>query len=803
MAAQTYGANVSGLVAPATDENMLTWGTVSSKESPVHKQVTGTWADVCSMVTTHTVNPSKDGAGWVPALIEPGKRNNARAGAWCLMVMDIEGDTETTKDGLKRLTGDAAPPLDAVASEIELRGWSACLASSHSHEGPAVEGTLGPRYRIVFQVTRPVLAAEVEPLAKQLALTLGLGECLDKKCFDASRLFYLPRCPAERLSLADRAVTEGQPIDVEAMLEQSRQAATPPRPASKQKAMTSVIDAFNLAADGGRILERHGYIPCGSGRWMSPNSSSQMPGVHKLPDSERFFSHHGASDVLSGKHSHDAFSLYCVLAFDGDVTAAIKAAARDLGLDKQAPQAKPRAAPPVDAVSRPPDEPDDLPPGSELELSERLTAQAIGLLRWSDGLDWLANVGTHWMRDLMLSRYSKAKAVCRDAAATEPNPKVQAKICAASTVNAVLGLSRSDDGIVTPVDEWDKYQHILNTQGEAIDLQTGKPVSRDGLLMLKVAGAAPSNMKTPVWDKFITEIFAGDLATVEFMQRLAGYCLTGSISEQKIFFLHGSGSNGKSVFLDVLNDIAGAYGHTLPSSALMTQKNEGHRQRFAALMGKRLAISSEIEESAHWAEAQLKEMTGDKTLTANFMRQNDITFDVTHKHVIAGNSKPRLKGDDYAMARRMVLIPFTQRFEGANRDNNLSKKLRAEYPGILQWAIDGAVKWYASGLAIPAAVTTASHEYMSENNDIELWLAECCTRGPQFETTSTDAYASFSQFKANNGEHAGSIKNFSPRLERIFDKKKTRTVAKFWGFKVNECATFEEPSKYARASRGE
>lgn len=341
---------------------------------------------------------------------------------------------------------------------------------------------------------------------------------------------------------------------------------------------------------------------------------------------------------------------------------------------------------------------------------------------------------------------------------------------------------------------------LLNTPGQAINLETGKPVSREGLLFTQTTGVEALSMPTPIWDKFISEIFGNDLEMIEFMQRLAGYCLTGSVKEQKLFFLHGGGANGKSVFLDVIRNISGKYSHNLPSEALMTSRNEGHPTMYASLHGKRLAISSEIEESAHWAEARIKSMTGDETLTARFMHKDFFTFTMTHKHIVAGNSKPRLKGDDFAMVRRMILIPFNQKFEGARRDNNLPDKLKAEYSGILQWAIEGAVKWALSGLAIPETVSTASREYMSENNDLDLWLAECCTLQSGATVLSNDAYSSFSQWKQQQGEHAPSAKSFSQRLERIFSKKATMRGKVFHGLSVKFHAS--TGSSYADASRG-
>lgn len=446
----------------------------------------------------------------------------------------------------------------------------------------------------------------------------------------------------------------------------------------------------------------------------------------------------------------------------------------------------------------------DLPFGSELDLSEEFARIASGKIRWTPGLEWMANNGTHWEKDDSLKRFTSAKTVCRGASSGLKNKKLAAKICSAGTHSAILSLARSAHGIVTDVAEWDKHPMLLNTPDGVIDLETGKQVNRDGLLFTQVAGASPSTMPTPIWDKFISEVFDGDLETVEFMQRMGGYSLTGSIKEQKLFFLHGNGANGKSVFLDVLRALGGKYSYNLPSEALMTSKHESHPTMLASLHGKRLAVSSEIEESAHWAESRIKSMTGDETMTARYMRQDFFTFRVSHKHVIAGNFKPRLKGDDFAMARRMVLIPFSQRFEGARRDNNLPEKLKAEYPGILAWFIEGARKWASSGLAIPAAIATASQEYMSEQDDIGLWVESCCEKVTGARELATSLFSSFEAWKRRNGEHAGSGKTFSQRLERIYDKKRVSRGMEFIGLRlINTFESTGAGSSYETASRGE
>ena len=543
----------------------------------------------------------------------------------------------------------------------------------------------------------------------------------------------------------------------------------------------------------------------GAGKWRDVHAK-HLAGrtVVVIPDNDEAGRKHAQEVAKTLKGIAESVRVLALpgLPEKGDVSDWLEAGGTAEALRDMASKPEEEVAQPV--FNNPDDEDDETPYGSELQLSEEFANRVNGFIRWTPGLEWMVNNGTHWEKDDRLNRFNEAKAICRGAASKMDSPKIAAKICSAGTHNAILNLARSSQGIVTSVMDWDKHPMLLNTPGDVVDLETGKQVSRDGLLFTQVSGVHPSSMATPIWDRFISEVFDYDLEMVEFMQRMGGYSLTGSIKEQKLFFLHGNGANGKSVFLDVLRAIGGKYSYNLPSEALMTSKHESHPTMLASLHGKRLAISSEIEESAHWAEARIKSMTGDETLTARYMRQDFFEFRVSHKHVIAGNFKPRLKGDDFAMARRMVLIPFAQRFEGSRRDNNLPEKLKAEYPGILAWFIEGARKWSESGLAIPGAITEASREYMAEQDDIGLWVASCCEQVKGARELATNLFASFEAWKRTNGEHAGSAKTFSQRLERTYDKKRVTRGMEFIGLRlINDFRDASIANAYAAASRGD
>jgi putative DNA primase/helicase len=394
------------------------------------------------------------------------------------------------------------------------------------------------------------------------------------------------------------------------------------------------------------------------------------------------------------------------------------------------------------------------PEFSDDSLALEFVAQFGAGLRWSPGLGWMHDEGTHWKRDDHLIRFDLARKTARTVAMLA-DAKIRKPITSAKTVNALLFLAQSDPAIVVPAAQWDNDPLMLNTPDGLVDLRTGKTHQRNRQQYLtQLCRVSPdAGQKTEHWLRFVSQVFVDDADTIEFVQRMCGYCLSGDRREQKLFFAHGQGSNGKSTLLDILMWMMGTYALKLPTTALMASRNERHPTELAQLHGKRLAVSNELEEGSFWAEARIKELTGDETLTARFMRQDNFTFTMSHKHLIAGNHKPRLKGGDPAMARRMVLVPFLQKFEGAAKDAKLPEKLKAEAPGIMAWVIEGARKWYADGLAIPGSVEDASRDYMAEHDDIAMWIEECCKADAGTHARSSDLYASFRRWKQSRGEH--------------------------------------------------
>jgi putative DNA primase/helicase len=288
--------------------------------------------------------------------------------------------------------------------------------------------------------------------------------------------------------------------------------------------------------------------------------------------------------------------------------------------------------------------------------------------------------------------------------------------------------------------------------------------------MTKITAVAPGGDGCPLWTKFLAEITGGDADLQTFLQRIAGYALTGSIREHALFFLYGTGGNGKGVFLGTLTAILGGYAAVAPMATFIASHSEQHPTDLAGLRGARLVTAQETERGRRWAEAKIKEMTGGNLISARFMRQDFFTYSPQFKLMIAGNHKPALRDVDEAIRRRFHLVPFTIRIP--EPDLELPDKLRPEWPSILRWAIDGCLEWQRIGLAPPAAVRLATANYLTAEDAVSQWIGEACAKSSVAQVELRELYASWTKWCERSGETPGSQKVFSQALQdRGFQKK--------------------------------
>lgn len=397
--------------------------------------------------------------------------------------------------------------------------------------------------------------------------------------------------------------------------------------------------------------------------------------------------------------------------------------------------------------------------------------------------------GKRWKADDTLVVFDQAREVCRSAAAGCEGKRLRKGIASAVTVSAVERLARADRRHAAAVEQWDADPWLLNTPAGIVDLRTGvlRAAKREDYCT-KITGAAPAG-DALLWSSFLARITNGDAELAGFLQRVAGYSLTGVTVEHGMFFLWGTGANGKTVFLTTISGVLGDYARVAPMEIFMSTVGERHPTELAGLAGSRLVTATETEDGRRWAESKVKAITGGDPIAARFMRQDFFEYKPQFKLLVAGNHKPGLRTVDEAIRRRLHLVPFTVTIPPTERDPELVDKLKAEWPGILAWAIAGCLEWQREGLKPPRAVRSATDDYFSAEDACGKWLEDCCVLGRQYSASTATLFSSWSSWCETAGERAGAQKRFAQALEaRGFARARLgrRQARGFIGVGLNE-----------------
>ena len=394
---------------------------------------------------------------------------------------------------------------------------------------------------------------------------------------------------------------------------------------------------------------------------------------------------------------------------------------------------------------------------------------------------WLMWDGQRWRAEETLAATDLIRQVCREASVRASSIKVAAKLGASSTVGGVERLARCDRRHAATADEWDADRWRLNTPGGVVDLRTGEiHAHARAERMTKLTTATPvAGRPCPTWQRFLSQVTGGDEALMAYLQRMAGYCLTGSTQEHALFFLYGTGANGKSVFVNTLFTLLGDYAANAPMDTFMETRGDRHPTDLAGLRGARFVGATETEQGRRWNESKLKEITGGDRVSARFMRQDFFTYVPQFKLVIAGNHKPALRNIDEAMRRRLHLIPFTVTVPPQQRDRRLPERLLNEGDGILAWALEGCLAWQSEGLCQPACVAEATDAYFDEEDTIGEFLDEECQLHPQARESVAEVFERWRQRAEKRGEYIGTSRWLVQQLlRRGFERGRTASGAK-------------------------
>lgn len=381
---------------------------------------------------------------------------------------------------------------------------------------------------------------------------------------------------------------------------------------------------------------------------------------------------------------------------------------------------------------------------------------------------WFLWDGTRWRREETKLAYRWAHQKAKTLAANTDNAKAILGAGKAAFAAGVERLAQADRAFAVTSEIWDADPFLLGTPGGTVDLRTGnvRPATRKDYITKLTAVAPADTPDCPRWLAFLNEATRGNAGLIRFLQQWCGYSLTGSILEHALLFLHGNGGNGKGVWLNTVSHIMADYCRTAAMDTFTASKNDRHPTDLAALKGARMVCASETEEGRAWSEVRIKQLTGGDRIAARFMRQDFFEFNPTFKLTVIGNHVPELHNVDDAARRRFNLAPFTHKPPVV--DKNLEEKLRAEWPAILRWMIDGCLDWLANGLIRPDVVTASTADYFSDQDLLAQWIEECCERtdedGAPAKDTIASLIASWRNYAKSRGDEPGSSKGFGTAM---------------------------------------
>lgn len=337
-------------------------------------------------------------------------------------------------------------------------------------------------------------------------------------------------------------------------------------------------------------------------------------------------------------------------------------------------------------------------------------------------------------------------------------------------------------------DQLDAHNQILNATNGIINLRTGtlEQHDRSKYLTRITHTEYTDKIDTPLWSQFLKDIFGGDNDLIRYVQKAVGYSLTGSTQEQCAFFLYGTGRNGKSTFLDAISEILGDYAANVqPESLMVKSQSGGANSDIARLKGARFVTSVEPGEGMRLNEGLVKQLTGGDKVTARKLYGCEFEFSPEFKLWMGTNHKPIIRGTDLGIWRRIHLIPFNVQIPDERADKRLKYKLRTEYPGILNWAVEGCLLWQREGLKKPACVEEAVKEYRNEMDVISAFIDACCTIGTG-SVAAAELFRVYAEWAESNNEYKMSNTKFGREMANKFEKHKGLNGARYINISLNE-----------------
>ena len=355
--------------------------------------------------------------------------------------------------------------------------------------------------------------------------------------------------------------------------------------------------------------------------------------------------------------------------------------------------------------------------------------------------------------------------------------------CNSDKINALKNIIKISCGVKHDI--FDTHSDLLNVQNGVVNLRTGELLKHDKKYFftncIEVDYRQDCNFYNSCFWKFIVSIACNDLDLIEYLHTIFGYGITGEIKEQAMFIMHGTGSNGKTTLIEAIGNVLKPHVVHLPIDIITGRpeyRNPGKASPEIAQAEKaRMVFTSESNEHDFFNEGKVKNLTGGGTISARRLYQAPIEFQPTFKIFIDTNHFPSIKGNDFAIWRRIQVVPFRATFNAETMDKDLPQKLQTQFEKerILHWLITGAFNYYKEGIKGCAAVQTATFEYKNSCDSIGRFLIECIQIKNNSSIPASKLYEFYKKFCSEADLSPVSEKEFGSTLpNRGIKKLKTR-----------------------------
>lgn len=420
---------------------------------------------------------------------------------------------------------------------------------------------------------------------------------------------------------------------------------------------------------------------------------------------------------------------------------------------------------------------------------QRLVDKLDGNLRYViNGGFWIAWNGKRWVEenDLMIEYLARLSNASMQLEANNPNIndeerktliKHHIRSMSYNRIQGVAKMARSEKRLWIESQELDSDPFLFNCPNGTIDLRTGqlKKHSRDDFITkMGEVNFKSELMDIPLaelmdtsWIRFCRGMFSDhetremDDGTIEYLQRLMGYFLTGSTKEQKWFLWRGTGANGKSTTAKVMSRIFGDYQIYLDVKTFMKQ-GRNSEANMARSRGMRLVMTSEPSPGSQLDETLMKTATGGGQVEARYLYQKPFGYVPTWKIMMEANSRPQVSGGDEGNYRRIHELDFLGNFmnwpdEIGERyhygySKSIDADLSAEIELIFAWMVRGCLKWNTNGLGAPPRITKASTQYRDEMDPIQAFINDCCIKGKYHDVSARSVNVAYRMWANLNGE---------------------------------------------------